>query len=241
MSPLILRVAFASGIAVLGLQNAVAASLQASPVLIEMSAGAPSAVVNVRNTGNAGMSVQTRVFRWTQNGGKESLVETDDVVTSPPITTLKPGTNYSIRVVKVNNRPVAKEESYRVLVDQLPDPGAQRNGTVALVMRHSIPVFMLPANAGQASIDWTVSSRNNRLVIHARNSGDRRVRLSRVSVKMPDGRTVNFGDGLLGYVLAGSSMEWVSPSTISGSAVAGARIIATSDLGQIDVKANASR
>lgn len=237
----VLRVAFASSVAILACQNAVAASLQASPVLIEMPAGSPSATVNIRNTGNAGIDVQTRIFRWTQKGGKESLVETDDVVTSPPITSLKPGTNYSIRVVKVNNRPVTNEESFRVLVDQLPDAGAQRNGTVALVMRHSIPVFLLPANAGQPSIDWTVSARNNRLVIHARNSGERRVRLSRVSVKLPGGKSVNFGDGLLGYVLAGSSMEWVSPANIGAASVAGARIVATSDLGQIDAKANATR
>ncbi len=33
------------------------------------------------------------------------------------------------------------EESYRVLVDELPDPSRKKAGTVALVLRYSVPVF----------------------------------------------------------------------------------------------------
>jgi fimbrial chaperone protein len=216
-----------------------AASLQAAPVLLEMRENAPSSAVTVRNTGTAPFDVQTRVFRWRQEGGRERLEETRDVVTSPPVTTLQPGATYSIRVVRVGRQRLASEEAYRVLVDQLPDQATQRSGTVALVMRHSIPVFLMPQNAATPNIAWSVGRRNGRLVLRAENKGDRRLRLAKMNVIFPDGRRVNFGEGLLGYALAGSTMEWVSPAAVSGASLNGARVSGESDLGPLNAQANA--
>ena len=99
---------------------------------------------------------------------------------------------------------------------------------------------MWPANGPK--IGWSVASRNGRLVLRAQNTGDRRVRLSQVSVKLASGRTVSFGNGLLGYALAGSTMEWLSPGAIDGAAIAsGARVIATTEQGPVDSSAGLAR
>ena len=209
-----------------------AASLQASPVLLEINEKAPSSLVNIRNTGDKPINVQTRVMRWTQQGGQESLVEATDVVASPPIATLQPGANYSVRIVRTSKAPVAREEAYRVLVDQLPDPGQRRSGTVAIVLRHSIPVFMLSPSGGVPKVEWTVSERQGRLVLRATNRGDRRLRLANVSLRLADGREVRFGNGLLGYALAGSTVEWSSPRPAKGAGSA-ATITASTDLGPL--------
>lgn len=214
-------------------------SLQASPVLIELNGRSPSSAVNVRNTGRTSFEVQTRVFRWVQEGGEERLEETEAVVTSPPITTLDPGATYSVRVIRVDKSQPAKEEAYRVLVDQLPDESRLRSGTVALVMRHSIPVFVTPENAGGPQVRWSLGTEGGRLVLQATNSGGRRLRLSQVSVSLPGGKKVSFGNGLLGYVHAGSTMRWVAPAAAGkvGSAASGGTVSATTDLGTINVKA----
>lgn len=215
-----------------------AASLQASPVLVEMTDKAPTAVITVRNTGDKPINVQTRVMRWTQEGGRESLEEADDVVASPPMTTLRPGNNYAVRVVRTARGALSDEQAYRVLVDQLPDADSQRSGTVALVMRHSIPVFIGTGEAGQPKVSWTLGSRNGKLTLRATNSGSRRLRLAQVSVKLADGRKISFGNGLMGYVLAGSTMEWSS----SAAATQGAgTVTATTDLGPLTAQANAAR
>ncbi|MCZ8185576.1 MAG: molecular chaperone [Beijerinckiaceae bacterium] len=211
-------------------QGAVAAALQASPVLIELRADSPSATIQIRNTGQAPIAVQTRVYRWSQENGEESLDETDDLTASPPMTTLQPGTTYSVRLVRVNRQPVAQEQAYRVLVDELPDPNRQQSGTIAMVVRHSIPVFLLGPEGKPAQLSWSVGTRNGRLVLRATNSGDRRVRLSNVSVRLPGGQNVSFGNGLLGYALANSTMEWLSPGRASGS---GGTITATTERGTV--------
>jgi fimbrial chaperone protein len=242
MTKNILCATLAATIAVIAGSAARAASLQAAPVLLEMKADAPSSTISIRNTGTTPFAAQTRVFRWKQAGGKETMEETNDVVTSPPITTLQPGASYSIRVVRTSKQPLPREEAFRVLVDQLPDSATQRSGTVALVMRHSIPVFLMPPAVDGPKINWSVASRNGRLMLRAQNTGDRRVRLSQVSVKLAGGRTISFGNGLLGYALAGSTMEWLSPGAVDSAAIgAGARIIATTEQGAVDVSAGPAR
>lgn len=217
-----------------------ATTLQASPVLVEMTPGTATTTLTVRNTGSAPFDVQTRVFRWVQEGGTESLdEEATDVVTSPPMTTLQPGTSYSVRVVRTDRAPVAQEQAFRVFVDQVPNLENQRSGTVALVTRHSIPVFVMPADAPPPKVDFTVSSRNGRLVISATNQGGRRLRLAQVAVTLPGGKKVSFGNGLMGYSLAGGTMSWQSPT--GGHSVAPGQkvsISAMSDLGPINVQAN---
>lgn len=232
------------GLVVFALAGAVAPlahanSLQASPVLIELNGASPSSAVNVRNTGKTPFEVQTRVFRWVQEGGDERLEETEAVVTSPPITTLDPGTTYSVRVIRVDKSQPVKEEAYRVLVDQLPDESGMRSGTVALVMRHSIPVFVTPENVNGPQVRWSLSTEKGRLVLHATNNGGRRLRLSQVSVSLSGGKKVSFGNGLLGYVHAGSTMRWIAPAAAGqvGGVASGGTVNATTDLGTIHVKA----
>jgi P pilus assembly chaperone PapD len=85
----------------------------------------PPARLTLRNDEDTEVTVQTRVLRWSQNAGKETLEPTPDVVASPPAVTLAPGADYVVRVVRVSKQPVHGEESYRVIVDQLPRTGRQ--------------------------------------------------------------------------------------------------------------------
>lgn len=220
--------------------SALANSLQAAPVLVEMKPGALSSLITVRNTGNTPIDVQTRVMRWNQSSGQDKLEETRDVVTSPPMLKLQPGVSYSIRLVRTNGQPIRSEEAFRVMVDQLPDPARQRSGTVALVVRHSIPLFVIPESLNGPRVKWSVASRNGRLVLRAENAGDRRLRLSAVSVALPGGQNVSFGSGLLGYVHAGAKMEWTSPAPFKGN-VSGARIQLATDLGPVEARAELTR
>src|SRR5919108_454317 len=106
-----------------------AAALQVEPVLIDVTAPGAASTITLRNEGTAPINVQVRIFRWSQIDGKESLEPTEDVVASPPAVTLSAKTNYITRIVRVTKRPVVGEESYRILVDQLPDATPQKGNT----------------------------------------------------------------------------------------------------------------
>src|SRR2546425_2088988 len=178
-----------------------AASLQVSPVSIEVPAPGAAATLKLRNEGTNPLNAQIRVFRWIQVNGEEKLEPTDDVVASPPITNLAPKTDYTVRLVRVTRRPVTNGESYRLLVDELPDPTTQRNRVVTLVLRYSIPVFFYPRDPAEAKLTWAVEQRNGRAYVSATNSGDRHVRVSTLKLSDGNGSAVSFGNGLTGYVL----------------------------------------
>lgn len=184
-----------------------AASLRVSPTNLDMVAPGSAGVLTLTNEAKRPINVQVRVFRWTQANGIERLEPTNDVVVSPPSTRLAGGKDYTIRVVRVSRKPVAAEESYRVVVDELPDPSRRQAGTVVLVVRYSIPVFFRDQNAAPPKVVWGVSRAKGSLMLTARNTGDMRLRLAEVQLTQ-GGQVLGKREGLVGYVLGGARMQW---------------------------------
>jgi fimbrial chaperone protein len=214
--------------------SGMAGSLQVSPVNVEVLAPTLAAIVKARNEGARPLSVQIRIYRWSQDGGRERLEQTTDVVASPPMAKIPPAGDYTIRVVRVDKRPARTEESFRLVVDEIPHPSSQRSGAVNLVLRHSIPVFFRPAPAGRPNIGWTIDRRAGGEHLVAVNHGDRRLRLAKVTLRDRSGTIVSFGNGLTGYVLAKSAMSWPFPARSSLGARGDIELSALTDLGPMN-------
>jgi fimbrial chaperone protein len=216
-----------------------AASLRVAPTTISLVAPDAASVLSLRNDDKRPINVQIRVFRWTQVDGVDRLEPARDVVASPPAARLAGGAATTVRIVRVSKAPVAGEESYRLLVDELPDPSRVRSGTVALVLRYSIPVFFVSPEAHAAQVKWSVRGKGGSLSLTATNPGDLHVRVSALSATAGKGRRVSLGEGLAGYVLGGSSKSW----SLAGTALTGAgrrvTVTAMSEAGPIDAVASA--
>jgi fimbrial chaperone protein len=198
-----------------------AGQLRVEPVLLELNAPAAAASLTLRGGDDGEVVVQTRVLRWSQVNGKETLEPTSDVVASPPSVKLAPGADYVVRVVRVTKRPVQAEESYRVLVDQLPDLRTQRTRSVNLLLRQSIPVFYRSRQIAPSNVTWTLGYENDKLVVTANNAGDERLRIASLRLRDTANTNVSFGNGLVGYVLGQSSMNWTAPNAPRGFGAGG--------------------
>jgi fimbrial chaperone protein len=139
-----------------------------------------------------------------------------------------------VRLVRVSKTPVSAPEAYRLLVDELPDPSASKNQIVTLVLRYSMPVFFYPSSVASSKLEWTLEQRRGRLFVTAKNVGDRHVRLAALKLNDGRGKSLSFGNGLTGYVLAHSTMNWSAPND-GGKLTAGSTIAisAQGDQGQI--------
>ena len=203
-----------------------AAVLQLAPIPIEIQAPQSAAVLNLGNRSSADVALQTRVFRWTQEQGEDRLTPTTDVVVSPPITTVPAGKTLVVRVVRVSKQPAQSEETYRVLVDELPpEKRATKGQSLQILMRYSVPLFYTPAGAAaaEAPLAWRLQpAAGGALKLSATNPGSRRVRLSNLQLQDASGKALLApGDQLSGYVLAGQAMQWtVKPA---GTAAAPAK------------------
>lgn len=211
-----------------------AASLRVAPVGLELTAPSAAATLSLSNEEKRPVNVQIRVFRWSQVNGVERLEPTSDVVASPPATVLKGKSKMLVRIARVSKRPVSKEESYRVLIDQLPDPSRRGTTSVSLVMRYSIPVFFSPQDQAPPALSWNVRRNGGKLEVTVSNSGGRRIRLSDLLLKSGSGKPSVLGKGLVGYVLAGSVKTW---SFDFGRTARTVTLEATSDVGQVDANA----
>ncbi|MCW5718346.1 MAG: molecular chaperone [Bauldia sp.] len=206
-----------------------AAALQVVPVLLDVASPTVATSIRVTNAGTAPITVQVRVFRWTQVNGEDVLEPTTAVVVSPPIATLQPGLENTVRVIRTATTPVVGEEAYRLLVDELPEPATAREGGVNLLIRHSIPVFFSAAPT-LPDLRWSVVPTGGGYAVTASNAGQRRIRIADLELQDAGGRVVAGRGGLAGYVLGGSSVTWV----LTGSGLApgsNASIAARSEAG----------
>jgi len=220
---------------------ALATSFEASPVNVEIHAPGATSKVTIKNSGDKPLNTQIRVFRWSQSNGTETLEPTTDVVASPPMVTVDAKSEQLIRLVRVDKRPVAAEETYRIFIDEIPEPGLRKSGQVGIALRYSIPVFVMPQAGGEAQIAWSVEHSGGQAFLTASNTGDRRLKVSDLKLKDASGKLLSLGEGLNGYVLARSTKRWVIPAKAQKLGLSGPVVIsARGDDGPFNAQAQAS-
>ncbi|KAB1082376.1 molecular chaperone [Neorhizobium galegae] len=211
-----------------------AAALRVAPVMIDLSAPSAASSVKLWNDGEKPVNVQIRIFRWAQKDGKDVYLPAEGIAVSPPITTLKSNAENIVRIVRTTKAPVSGEESYRLIVDELPKPGPRAAGTVTLIVRQSIPVFFSSPETGAASVRWAVRRQQNSYLVTAENRGGKRLRIS--DMTLSDGASVIGSKiGLVGYALGNSSASWLIPAKAGGSGAI--KIHALSEAGPFDATA----
>lgn len=194
--------------------QASAGSLQVSPVLVDVAPPGAAASMQLANLSDQPMVAQVRVFKWTQVNGTDKLEETKDVVVSPPIAKLKPNGQSVIRVVRRVAAPPQGEESYRIVVDQVPEKKITGSG-INFALRYSIPAFFGSLEDDSAPIVWNVATSGGKTVVTATNTGARRVRIADLKLKSKAG-SVSFGEGLAGWILPKSTVRWTTAGGLKG-------------------------
>jgi fimbrial chaperone protein len=213
------------------------AAFQISPVLLEVPAGGAVSSVNINNQDAKPASVQIRLFRWSQADGEETLTPTEDVVASPPIATIEPRGSLNVRVIRVAKSEVSAEESYRLVVDQLPGAESAGKSVVAILVRQVLPVFFEPAERGAPEVAWTVVRTDRGYALRAQNTGGRRLRIAKLTLS-GSGAPIAMGGGLLGYALANGQMSWTLPARrVSFKPGARVTLHADSDVGALNATA----
>ena len=197
------------GVAVLFLLYALtsnAASLIISPTSVERVAPDRAAVFHLRNQVSRPVGIEVRVLRWSNEGGVEQLKPTNDVVASPPSVRLPPNGNRVVSVVRVSKEPLTSQETYRVVIDELPDP-AGSTGAESVAVQHVLPVLFRTPDASGSEIDWSLARSRGWLMLVVENNGARRLRLSDVKLTQ-GGAVIARRDGFVGYVLPGLTRQW---------------------------------
>lgn len=187
---------------------ALAATLQVAPVTLDLDSSQRATALYLTNSGDTPIHAQIRVYGWTQTNGKDLLTPTDDVVSSPAMTALAPGQQQLVRIIVLQPGTRQQEQSYRLIVDELPsqDAHAAERNAVHFLLRYSIPVFIAGTqHANSSENTLSCEQADTSAAIKCYNTGENHIRLSNLQALAADGQVVETLKGLAGYVLPGQT------------------------------------
>jgi fimbrial chaperone protein len=198
-----------AGLGALTAPAVLAATLQISPVMVDVPADVNAAGITLRNPGDKPLFGQVRVFRWDQANGDDMLTPTQDIVASPPLIQIAGHADQLVRLVRTTAPPVGVEQGYRVLIDELPEPDAAPTSGVTIRLRYSVPVFLEPpTDVGQPKLTWHLQRVDQSWQLRIDNAGKKRAQIAGVQLIDSAGNPYPVNKGLLGYALAGRDRHW---------------------------------
>jgi P pilus assembly protein, chaperone PapD len=198
---------------------AIAGTLRVAPVRVEVAPNKQFCSLSLSNDGAEPATMQIRGYGWTRDrAGNDLLDQAGGPTVNPSIIAIPAGETRLVRC-SLPNRPSAVEESYRLIIDELPgiDPAP---GTIRTLLRISIPVFRAPAGASP-SIGWAVEPGREgagRLVISNRGNRHSQVLAIILHPKASKAEPVRLTRGF--YLLPGGEAELPLPSLTAGDIAA---------------------
>lgn len=188
-----------------------AAGLSVAPISVQFAPNEAVQGLWLSNSDNRALRAQIRVFAWTQDNGEDRLEPSTALVVSPPMLSVAAGQRQFVRLVRPGGRDAPREQSYRLLIDELPEAGAARPG-LSFVMRYSVPVFIGTPAGAVAPPQWSLTPATDGAPrLQAHNHAARRLQLSELEIVGAQDQVLYRQAGLLGYVLAGSHRQWPLP------------------------------
>ena len=190
-----------------------AQGLAIAPILIEAPAGGGATSLTVSSDLQQDITVQVRIFDWTQQDGEDRLAPAEGLRFAPEIFTLAPGTS---QIVRISVPDSGGKGAWRVIVDELPsaapDPTA-RATQLSIRLRYVMAMF-----AGAAAAPDLLDAELSAGVLSLRNPGPGWLRLYDLFLETGAGEALPAGAGIV-YLLPGGEIRMPAPEEMRLSAL----------------------
>lgn len=182
-----------------------ASGLQVSPIRLEIPHNEQSRQLWLSNISDQSIQVQVRVYEWTQVNGEEQLLPTNTLLATPAVTEILPGQRQLVRVVSPQPNNGAAEKTYRLMVEELPNPDQDTNTSSALnlLLSYSLPVFLQSDNQAPFDVSKVSATKSGNGVLL---KNDNALRMMISDVRTDNGTVLQAG--LVGYVLSNQSKSF---------------------------------
>jgi len=166
------------------------ASINVSPVRIELSEDHNKDVVRISNQEDAAKSYQVEVVAWSQTDERREVYSpTDELLAVPPLFTLQPGEEQVVRVGMIADPDPKIERAYRMFITEIAPPKntESRSSGVSMRLQIGIPVFVAPAGGmPYAALDYIESMQiDNQLFMRFRNPGNMHIKVTEIQFAAP--------------------------------------------------------
>ena len=176
--------------------------LQAKQTGIELAPDSRAGRLVLANTGDAPLAAQVRVYAWTQEGQEDQLTPSQALMPSPA-KSRQAASNWCVWSVQTRASPAASWLTGSSSTN-CPAMRPQVPAAVSVRMRFLIPAFVRSVDPAPVNLRCRLES----AALSCDNTGGRAAQLGASRLLDGAGRSVEITQGLLGYVLAGSSRRW---------------------------------
>jgi fimbrial chaperone protein len=187
--------------------SAVAATLQVSPIRIEISADGKAGVVRLYNQSDAPSLVQVETLVWNEADDLSEMATTNEILAVPPVFEIAAGAEQVIRLAL--RRPLTSdtEQAYRLLITEVPRAVGEGSQGVSFALRLNLPVFVTPEGALPQPA-WSLERGAGGATLTLGNQGNAHVRVRSIALFEDGGAQPVFVSDDGGYVLAGRERSW---------------------------------
>ena len=184
------------------------ADISVNPVHAEITASAKTKSFTVSNGGLVPRLVQIKVFSWRQENGNDILTPAAELLAVPPVFTVQPGTQQTVRVALREYVQGELERTYRLLISEVPDRVLAGMG-VALAVQYSVPIFAEPLHPSDSPPRWALKRvSSKRFTLVAVNAANVHAKGGHIRITAPGSNDPIYDGTIAGYILAGQTRSW---------------------------------
>jgi len=217
----------------LSLSEAPAGEWRVSPIRLDLGSDVKSGVLSVVNEGTGKFQVQMKASQWTQDKeGKDQYTETSDIIFFPKFMLFdKPEERILRAGIKMPS--AATEKTYRLFIEEIPDPKRAEGPTIAIAIRFGVPIFVKPLKEVAKGEISTIALSKGNVTIGVKNSGNVHFIINGVFIKGKNAK----GEEILSKKLDG----WYLLNGVSRNYSADIPRDVCSDLAKLDIEVKTSR
>ena len=160
-----------------------AGSFSVSPLRIELSKSESTRIINLQNLESKPVTVQLYVMAWSHKDGIDQYTPTRDVIVTPQVFHLRANGLQIIRTGLLRKPDVNEELSYRLFIEEIPEPPAADFKGVQLALKISLPIFLAPEKTSPHSLEFqTEIQADGKLKLTIVNSGQVHTQIQKIAV-----------------------------------------------------------
>jgi fimbrial chaperone protein len=151
--------------------SALSGEWRVTPIRIDLGKDAKSGAVTVFNESDERLQVQMNAMEWTQDAeGKDQYTDTGDILFFPRIMIFDRRGERILRA-GIKLPPGGKEKTYRLFIEEIPEPRQTEGARVAIAIRFGVPIFVKPVKEDLRGEVGNLSMTGGVVAAVARNSG----------------------------------------------------------------------
>lgn len=194
----------------LSIGQAYSSEWRVAPIRLDFDKGTKSGVITVSNDSAEKVHLQIKAAEWIQDAeGKDKYSDTSDLIYFPKIMILDKNEEKVLRT-GIKTSSVEKEKTYRLFIEEIPQPSKEEGASVAVAIRFGVPIFIKPEKEQARGEVKKIEISKGVLKAVVKNSGNVHLMISSINIKgnNKEGNEV-YSKELSGwYLLNGSSRTY---------------------------------